>query len=263
MVENIVGGTVKYIRSVNRTEFKNYQIELFCLQKGIEHQFNAPYTSHQDGVAERNNITLIEAARTMLADSKLLVMFWADPVAIACSEEDLEIKMLNDEVESSIHKTSDTNNAIRKTPNVEPYFKDDFNNPFHTQADTDAVETNLGEDLVVDLFPNQKFHKDHPVDNIIGNLNKGVQTRRSIAKNVCTYMEIQESGIIFECYSCFIIHIELKNYQMALKESSLVEEMQEELAQCKKMEVCTLMEKSESIHAIGTKWVFKCKKDNK
>ncbi|GJT17262.1 ribonuclease H-like domain-containing protein, partial [Tanacetum coccineum] len=38
----------------------------------------------QNGVAERKNRTLIEAARTMLADSKLLTTFWAEAVNTAC-----------------------------------------------------------------------------------------------------------------------------------------------------------------------------------
>nr|GEZ52041.1 ribonuclease H-like domain, reverse transcriptase, RNA-dependent DNA polymerase [Tanacetum cinerariifolium] len=41
-------------------------------------------TPQQNGVAERRNRTLIEAARTMLADAKLPVTFWAEAVNIAC-----------------------------------------------------------------------------------------------------------------------------------------------------------------------------------
>ncbi|GJU69030.1 ribonuclease H-like domain-containing protein [Tanacetum coccineum] len=42
------------------------------------------WTPHQNGVAERKNRTLIEVARTMLADSKLPTTFWAEPVNTAC-----------------------------------------------------------------------------------------------------------------------------------------------------------------------------------
>ncbi|GJY22891.1 putative ribonuclease H-like domain-containing protein [Tanacetum coccineum] len=41
-------------------------------------------TPQQNGVAERKNRTLIEAARTMLADSKLPTMFWTEAVSTAC-----------------------------------------------------------------------------------------------------------------------------------------------------------------------------------
>nr|GEV45323.1 hypothetical protein [Tanacetum cinerariifolium] len=43
-----------------------------------------PRTSQQNRVAERRNKTLIEAARTMLADSKLPTTFWAEAVNTAC-----------------------------------------------------------------------------------------------------------------------------------------------------------------------------------
>ena len=83
-VENIFRTQVKRIRSDNGTEFKNSLMSLYCFSKGIEHQFSAPYEPQQNGVAERKNRTLIEAARTMLADSKLPVIFWGEAVNTAC-----------------------------------------------------------------------------------------------------------------------------------------------------------------------------------
>nr|GEY89712.1 ribonuclease H-like domain-containing protein [Tanacetum cinerariifolium] len=56
----------------------------FCSQKGIKREFSNASTPHQNGVAERRNRTLIEAARTMLADAKLPVTFWAEVVNTAC-----------------------------------------------------------------------------------------------------------------------------------------------------------------------------------
>ncbi|KAJ9557270.1 LOW QUALITY PROTEIN: hypothetical protein OSB04_011884 [Centaurea solstitialis] len=83
-VENQVNLRVKVIRSDNGTEFKNADLNSFCEEKGIERQFSAPRTPQQNGVAERRNRTLIEAARTMLADSKLPITFWAEAVNTAC-----------------------------------------------------------------------------------------------------------------------------------------------------------------------------------
>jgi transposase InsO family protein len=56
---------IKNIRSDNGTEFKNTHVEDFLNEEGIKHEFLAPYTSQQNGVAERKNRTLIEMARTM------------------------------------------------------------------------------------------------------------------------------------------------------------------------------------------------------
>nr|GEX99000.1 retrovirus-related Pol polyprotein from transposon TNT 1-94 [Tanacetum cinerariifolium] len=52
--------------------------------KGIKKEFNVPRTPQQNGIAERKNRTLIEAARTMLADSLLPIPFWAEAVNTAC-----------------------------------------------------------------------------------------------------------------------------------------------------------------------------------
>ncbi|KAJ9544616.1 hypothetical protein OSB04_024323 [Centaurea solstitialis] len=83
-VENKINLRVKVIRSDNGTEFKNADLNSFCEEKGIERQFSAPRTPQHNGVAERRNRKLIEAARTMLADSKLPITFWAEAVNTAC-----------------------------------------------------------------------------------------------------------------------------------------------------------------------------------
>nr|GEY72544.1 uncharacterized mitochondrial protein AtMg00810-like [Tanacetum cinerariifolium] len=71
-------------QSDNRTEFKNHElIELFVL-KGIKREYSNARTPQQNGVAERMNMTLIEATRTMLADSFLPTKFWAEAVNTAC-----------------------------------------------------------------------------------------------------------------------------------------------------------------------------------
>ncbi|GJV52375.1 ribonuclease H-like domain-containing protein [Tanacetum coccineum] len=68
----------------NGTEFKNKEMNQFCERKGIKREFSIARTPQQNGVAERKNRTLIEAARTMLADSKLPTTFWAEAVNTAC-----------------------------------------------------------------------------------------------------------------------------------------------------------------------------------
>ncbi|GJT70987.1 putative ribonuclease H-like domain-containing protein [Tanacetum coccineum] len=83
-IENLVDHKVKVIRCDNGTEFKNREMNQFCEMKGILRQYSVARTPQQNGVAERRNRTLIEAARTMLADSKLPTTFWAEAVNTAC-----------------------------------------------------------------------------------------------------------------------------------------------------------------------------------
>ncbi|GJX43998.1 putative ribonuclease H-like domain-containing protein [Tanacetum coccineum] len=56
----------------------------FCRGKSIKRESSVARTPQQNGAAERRNRTLIKAARTMLADSKLLTIFWAEAVSTAC-----------------------------------------------------------------------------------------------------------------------------------------------------------------------------------
>ncbi|GJU30673.1 putative ribonuclease H-like domain-containing protein [Tanacetum coccineum] len=83
-IENLIDLKVKVIRCDNGTEFKNRVMNQFCEMKGIKREFSVARTPQQNGVAERKNRTLIEAARTMLADSKLPTTFWAEAVNTAC-----------------------------------------------------------------------------------------------------------------------------------------------------------------------------------
>ncbi|GKD97127.1 putative ribonuclease H-like domain-containing protein, partial [Tanacetum coccineum] len=75
-IENLVDKKVKIIRSDNGIDFKNKVMDDFCREKGIKREYSVAKTPQQNGIAERRNKTLIEAARTMLADSKLPTTFW-------------------------------------------------------------------------------------------------------------------------------------------------------------------------------------------
>nr|GEV79457.1 putative ribonuclease H-like domain-containing protein [Tanacetum cinerariifolium] len=83
-LENQLSLKVKLIRSDNGTEFKNNDLNQFCGMKGIKREFSVPRTPQQNSIAERKNRTLIEAAKTMLADSLLPILFWAEAVNTAC-----------------------------------------------------------------------------------------------------------------------------------------------------------------------------------
>nr|GEZ91501.1 putative ribonuclease H-like domain-containing protein [Tanacetum cinerariifolium] len=83
-LENLLSLKVKVIRCDNGIEFKNSNLNQFCGLKGIKREFSVPRTPQQDGIAERKNRTLIEAARILLADSLLPIPFWAEAVNTVC-----------------------------------------------------------------------------------------------------------------------------------------------------------------------------------
>ncbi|KAK1687091.1 hypothetical protein QYE76_047939 [Lolium multiflorum] len=72
------------IRSDNGSEFKNYTLNDFLSDEGIRHQYSAAYTPQQNGVAERKNRTLMDMARSMMAEYKSRYNFWAEAISTAC-----------------------------------------------------------------------------------------------------------------------------------------------------------------------------------
>nr|GEV58914.1 hypothetical protein [Tanacetum cinerariifolium] len=82
--ENQFKHKVKTIRSDNGTKFMNQDLIELCGSKGIKREYSNAKTPQKFKVAERKNMTLIEAAKTMLADSFLPTTFWAEAVNTAC-----------------------------------------------------------------------------------------------------------------------------------------------------------------------------------
>ncbi|UYV67878.1 K02A2.6-like [Cordylochernes scorpioides] len=81
--ENELSLIIKDVRTDNRTEFCNSRFEGLFKGSGIHHQLATTYSPQSNGVAERVNRTLIDTARTLLIDSKLLMKFWAEAIATA------------------------------------------------------------------------------------------------------------------------------------------------------------------------------------
>ena len=80
----LLNKTVRIIRTDNGTEFVNQQLNKFYESMGITHQKSVPRTPQQNGVVERRNRTLVEAARTMLIYSKAPMFLWAKAIATDC-----------------------------------------------------------------------------------------------------------------------------------------------------------------------------------
>ncbi|GKB89558.1 putative ribonuclease H-like domain-containing protein, partial [Tanacetum coccineum] len=454
-IENQLDHKVKVIRSDNGTEFKNSIMNQFCEMKGIKREFSVARTPQQNGVAERKNRTLIEAARTMLVDSNLPTTFWAEAVNTACYvlnrvlvikphnktpyelihgrtplidfmkpfgcpvtilntrdnlgkfdgkadegffvgysviskamrvfnrrtrivEETLNIRFLenapnvkgngpdwlfdvdsltismnyvpviagnqtngiagkrdnivagpkdsekdvgmkptevneskvsdkgkddeqdtrsnvvrptftNDDQSSPVNAAEASNVfkdhlfeqfspfknafALPHVPNV--FLIDDtgiFYNAYNDEdVGAEAGLNNLETTMNVSLIPTTRIDKDHPKDQIIGDLNSAIQTRRmtkiSDEHAMVSYINKQRRTNHKDYQNClfayFLSQKEPKKVIQALADPSWVEAMQEELLQFKLQKVWTLVDLPNGKRAIGTKWVFRNKKDER
>ncbi|GJT12955.1 retrovirus-related pol polyprotein from transposon TNT 1-94 [Tanacetum coccineum] len=75
----------------NGTEFVNQTLREYYKKVGISHETSVARSPQQNGVFERRNRTLIEAARTMLIYAKALLFLWAEAVATACYTQNRSI----------------------------------------------------------------------------------------------------------------------------------------------------------------------------
>ncbi|GJR53458.1 putative ribonuclease H-like domain-containing protein [Tanacetum coccineum] len=447
-IENLIDLRVKVIRCDNGTEFKNRVMNQLCEMKGIKREFSVARTPQQNGVAERKNRTLIEAARTMLADLKLPTTFWAEAVNTACYvqnrvlvikphnktpyelflgrkpalsfmrpfgcpvkilntidhlykfdgkadegffvgystnskafrvfnsrtrivEENLHLlkgriglhgnagtkacddagkarmetvpgkdyillplwtqdlpfssspkdspdagfkpsgeeekkdaedpgneggnpseegERINQENDASVNSTNNINtvsptvnaasiedNAVDE--NIVYGCADDPNIPDLEEIgrfsdaendDSGADINNLDTYFQVSHVPTTRIHKDHPLNQVIGDLQSATQTRQ-MTKNLEEYGFVSTTlkqrtshKDLQNClFACFLSQEEPKKVVQALKDPSWIEAMQEELLQFKLQEVWTLVELPNGKRAIGTKWVFRNKKDER
>nr|GEZ89865.1 retrovirus-related Pol polyprotein from transposon TNT 1-94 [Tanacetum cinerariifolium] len=74
----------RVVRTDKGTEFLNQTLHAYFAAEGIQHQTSVARTPKQNGVVERQNRTLVEAARTMLSAAKVPLFFWAEAIATAC-----------------------------------------------------------------------------------------------------------------------------------------------------------------------------------
>nr|GFA34214.1 putative ribonuclease H-like domain-containing protein [Tanacetum cinerariifolium] len=79
------------IRTDNGTEFVNKTLRDYYAEVGISHETSVARSPQQNGVVERRNCTLIEAARTMLIYAQAPLFLWAEAVATACFTQNRSI----------------------------------------------------------------------------------------------------------------------------------------------------------------------------
>ncbi|GJT04006.1 putative ribonuclease H-like domain-containing protein [Tanacetum coccineum] len=169
---------------------------------------------------------------------------------------------INQEKDDNVNSTNNINAASTNEVNVvggktSIELSDDPNMPaledisiFDLSRDNEDVGAeadmnNLDTTIQVSPIPTTRIYKDHPLNQVIEDLKSPTQTR-NMSKN------LEEHG--FE---------EPKKVIHALKDPSWIEAMQEELLQFKLQEVWTLVDLPNGKRAIGTKWVFRNKKDER
>nr|GEY24108.1 putative ribonuclease H-like domain-containing protein [Tanacetum cinerariifolium] len=84
LVQRGLQAQVRVVRTDKGTKFLNQTLDAYFATEGIHHQTSVARTPEQNGVVERQNRKLVEAARTMLSAAKVPLFFWAKAIATTC-----------------------------------------------------------------------------------------------------------------------------------------------------------------------------------
>ncbi|GJW11538.1 putative ribonuclease H-like domain-containing protein, partial [Tanacetum coccineum] len=141
--------------------------------------------------------------------------------------------------------------------------------------DDDGVITdfnNLPDEVDVLTNPTLRIHNAHPQSQILGDPNTPVQTRSSLKKitephALVSYIQAHQRSNHKDqqhcLFACFLSQFEPRKVTEALEDGSWVEAMQEELLQFKLQQVWVLVDLPTGAKVIGTKWVYRNKKDER
>ncbi|GJW34862.1 retrovirus-related pol polyprotein from transposon TNT 1-94 [Tanacetum coccineum] len=121
--------------------------------------------------------------------------------------------------------------------------------PSDQSSSSDSIHTIVHPDHQISEH-NSKWTKDHPLENIIGELDRPVSTR----------LQLHEQAL-FCYYDAFLTAVEPKTYKDALTQSCWIEAMQEELNEFERLEVWELVPRPDKVMVITLKWIYKVKLD--
>ncbi|GJV79819.1 putative ribonuclease H-like domain-containing protein [Tanacetum coccineum] len=302
-------------------------------KEGIKQEYSTARTPQQNGVAERMNRTLIEAARTMLADSLLPTTFWAEAVTVKIPEEKDESRTssTNSKKEETLtepqkEKKDSSTDSLEDNPKIQAFRReleeialkhlgtvpennttstpsvntgsqtvntgrldhDDSLMPeleiFHkpetgifdeASYDEEGVITDfnsLPTEIEVSPTPTLRIHSIHPKSQILGDPKSAVQTRSKVqnksgAHALLSHTQKQQRNNHKDqqhcLFACFLSQEEPKKIAEALQDDSWVQAMQEELLQFKLQQVWVLVDLPHGMKVIGTKWVYRNKRDER
>nr|GEZ11238.1 retrovirus-related Pol polyprotein from transposon TNT 1-94 [Tanacetum cinerariifolium] len=279
-----LNNTVRYIRTDNGTEFVNKALTKYYERIVIFYQKTVPRTPQQNDVIERRNRTLVEAARTMLIFSKDSMFLWAEAVATASKILENYNQQLILEYSSVMHQAGKPMfDEYLEPPRVErPVFpaptvqapvnsnaKSTFmednpvalvdNNPlinvFAPEPSSDAsssgdVSSTESTYVSQTLHHLSKWSKDHPLDNVIGNLSRLVSNRKQLATDA-----------LWGLYNSVLSKFKPKNIKSAITEDFWFQSMQDEIHEFDRLQVWELVPQPDYVMIIALKWIYKVKLD--
>nr|GFA22209.1 retrovirus-related Pol polyprotein from transposon TNT 1-94 [Tanacetum cinerariifolium] len=120
---------------------------------------------------------------------------------------------------------------------------------FEQSSSTESPQSNVQPNHPM-THHNSKWTKDHPLNNIIGQLSRPISTQ----------LQLHEQAL-FCNYDAFLTSVEPKTYKEALTQACWIEAMQEEINEFERLEVWELIPRPDKVMVITLKWIYKVKLD--
>nr|GEX91885.1 retrovirus-related Pol polyprotein from transposon TNT 1-94 [Tanacetum cinerariifolium] len=236
------------------------------LNIGTINDLTVPKTPQQNGVVERRNRTLVEAAQTMIIFSKALMFLWTEAVATV-SGTPSSTTIVKDASSLSISPSSSAlqSHSLHQGVAAEPNYLEDHtispvdNTPFvnvfapkpHSKASSSGDLSSTESPYVSQtLHLLNKWSKDHPLDNIIGNPSRPVSTRKQLATNA-----------LWCLYTLILSKVKPKNFKYAITKDYWFQAMQDEIHEFDRLQVWESVSQPDYVMIIALKWISKVKLD--
>ncbi|GKD96464.1 retrovirus-related pol polyprotein from transposon TNT 1-94 [Tanacetum coccineum] len=238
LIQRGLHAQVKTVRTDKGTKFLNKTLHAYFAKEGIRHETSTTRTPEQNGVVERRNHTLVEAARTMLSVAKFPLFFWAEAIATTCSpcyivRDGENLDKMKEKRDACIFVGYSTQSRAYRV----------FNK--RTKIIVETIHVNF------DKLPQMASeHVNHPLEQVIGNPSQSIRTRRQLEKNGEMCM-----------FALTVSQTESKNVKETMANSAWIKAMQEELHQFDRLDVWELVDGPLYKNVINIKWVWKNKHD--
>nr|GEU44314.1 retrovirus-related Pol polyprotein from transposon TNT 1-94 [Tanacetum cinerariifolium] len=216
----------------NRIEFVNQTLCSYYKDVDISHEKSVARTPQQNGVVERRNQTLVEAARTMLIYANIPLFLWAEAGKLK-AKADVGIFIGYAPAKKAYQITTDVPGELCSKESSSYVV---IKNKVHS---INQPPKRIG-----------KWTKDHLIDNVIGDPSRPVSTRHQL-----------KTKAMFCYFDDFLSFVEPKSYKEAITESCWIEAMQEELNEFERLEVWELVPRPNRVMIITLKWIYKVKLD--
>nr|GEZ85874.1 Gag-Pol polyprotein [Tanacetum cinerariifolium] len=289
---------VRRIRTDNRTEFVNQTLRDYYEEVGISHETLVVRSPRQNGVIERCNRTLIEAARTMLFYAQAPLFIWVEAVATACFTQNRSIIRLRhgktpyELLHNKLHDLS-----FFHVFGALCYPTNDSENLGELQPKAD-IGIFIGYALTKKAYRIYNRHTRRSVETIHVDFDEltamapehcssGLALHEMTPATISSGLEQKSSSLtpFFKMIQLVRLHqqqlikmhhprvnlIQQQKYnpqlfhksgtQNALTQSCWIEAMQEELNEFKRLEVWEHVPRSDKVMVITLKWIYKVKLD--